>query len=97
MLRRIELEVLATVNRGDTISDLATNVDHAFETVAAERLTSLEHELTHALESFEQQQSHEEEKQAVATAYERSQRQQQIAILLLTLLVLGLLGYILLL
>ena len=29
MLRRIELEVLATVERGDTISDLATKLDHS--------------------------------------------------------------------
>ncbi|ELZ21056.1 hypothetical protein C475_18898 [Halosimplex carlsbadense 2-9-1] len=29
MLRRIELEVLATVDRGDTISDLATKLDHS--------------------------------------------------------------------
>ncbi|WP_135806844.1 helix-turn-helix transcriptional regulator [Halorussus marinus] len=29
MLRRIELEVLATVNRGDTISELATKLDHS--------------------------------------------------------------------
>ena len=28
MLRRIELEVLATVERGDTISELATKLDH---------------------------------------------------------------------
>jgi len=92
---RAELEGAYTQHVTDELTTLATNIDHAFETVAAERLTSLEHELTHALESFEQQQSHEKEKQAVATAYERSQRQQQIAILLLTLLVLGLLGYIL--
>ncbi|WP_254824813.1 helix-turn-helix transcriptional regulator [Haloglomus halophilum] len=29
MLRRIELEVLATVDRGDTISELATKLDHS--------------------------------------------------------------------
>lgn len=29
MLRRIELEVLATVKRGDTISELATTLDHS--------------------------------------------------------------------
>ena len=29
MLRRIELEVLATVERGDTISELATKLDHS--------------------------------------------------------------------
>ncbi len=29
MLRRIELEVLATVDRGDTISKLATKLDHS--------------------------------------------------------------------
>ena len=29
MLQRIELEVLATVDRGDTISDLATKLDHS--------------------------------------------------------------------
>lgn len=29
MLRRIELEVLATVERGDTVSDLATKLDHS--------------------------------------------------------------------
>jgi len=28
VLRRIELEVLATVDRGDTISELATKLDH---------------------------------------------------------------------
>lgn len=92
-----ELEAAYTQHVDDELTALATNLDHAFETVAAERLTSLEHELTHALRSLEQQQSHKEEKQAVATAYERSQRRQRIAILLLALLVLGLIGYILLL
>jgi len=29
VLRRIELEVLATVDRGDTISELATKLDHS--------------------------------------------------------------------
>jgi uncharacterized membrane protein len=29
VLRRIELEVLATVERGDTISELATKLDHS--------------------------------------------------------------------
>ena len=29
MLRRIELEVLATVDPGDTISELATKLDHS--------------------------------------------------------------------
>ncbi|GAB7121089.1 hypothetical protein JCM9743_35590 [Natrinema sp. JCM 9743] len=29
MLRRIELEVLTTVERGDTISELATKLDHS--------------------------------------------------------------------
>ena len=29
MLRRIELEVLATVDRGDTISELATKLEHS--------------------------------------------------------------------
>ena len=29
MLRRIELEILATIERGDTISDLATKLDHS--------------------------------------------------------------------
>jgi hypothetical protein len=29
MLRRIELEVLATVDCGDTISELATKLDHS--------------------------------------------------------------------
>ena len=29
MLRRIELEVLSTVDRGDTISELATKLDHS--------------------------------------------------------------------
>ena len=29
MLRRIELEVLVTVDRGDTISKLATKLDHS--------------------------------------------------------------------
>jgi len=29
VLRRIELEVLATVDRGDTISELMTKLDHS--------------------------------------------------------------------
>jgi hypothetical protein len=29
VLRRIELEVLATVDRGDTISELATKLNHS--------------------------------------------------------------------
>ncbi len=41
MLRRIELEVLATVDRGDTISELATKLDHSKSYLSVPSPTSL--------------------------------------------------------
>ena len=40
MLRRIELEVLATVDRGDTISELATKLDYSESFVASSEIVS---------------------------------------------------------
>jgi len=40
MLRRIELEVLATVDRGDTISELATKLDHSESYLSVPSVTS---------------------------------------------------------
>ncbi|SFT09604.1 exodeoxyribonuclease VII large subunit [Halostagnicola kamekurae] len=71
-------------------------LDNAYKQHVTSELATSSADLDYALESFEQQKVHEEEKEAVAQEYSESQRRQQITIAVLVILVLLLLGILLL-
>lgn len=70
------------------------DLDYAFETVARERLTSLQNRLDHAHEQRKQEIAHEQETAETVQAYEASRRRQRIAITILVALLLLTLAYI---
>lgn len=73
-----------------------TDLEHAHDALARERLTALARRLDHAHERLEQRKDHERERAATVEAHERTRRRLLIAVAVLLVLVLGLLAYVLL-
>jgi DNA repair exonuclease SbcCD ATPase subunit len=74
-----------------TLDGFETDLDHAFETLATERLTSLENQLDNAREQFDERRKHRQETEQ----YRRQQRRLLIVFATLGALVVALLTYIL--